>query len=205
MPAITTRKKPHTKPATEAARQLFLYGEGDGVRVLEVKDLIAKTGLSRQTIQNHLPKWQQEVGEVLQSTSKLASPNSLSLSSETLEAHKADIAFIRKQLDESKSEIERLPVIISDLEGLVQQFVDDSDKAIVLLDRYLRTSMNKKSLTKRFVELKLLWDSKSGVDSLKNIQEATAKAVSIASAKSEPSEQQEGVVPVSGGVFSKRG
>lgn len=207
----TTEKPKRTKgrkSATEAARLLYLYGEGDGVRILDVKELSAKSGVHEVTIRGCVKEWQNELEETLRSSSKLGPANSLSVPSETMEAHRSDVDFIRQRLDKAKSELSALPSIVADLRSLIESIHGDEDKIdtlIQLFDRYLRLSMNEKSLTKLFMDLKALWDAKSGVDSLKNIQEATAKAVSIAASKqSEPSPQQEGVVPV-GGVFSKRG
>lgn len=197
-------KKKGTKPATEAARALFLYGEGDGVRILSIKELVAKTGLNRQTIQNHLPKWQAEADEMLRATTKLGSPNSLSVPSETLDSHREDISYLRQRLDKAKAELSALPDMIQDLRRLIDSCAADSDQIetmIQLFDRYIRLSMNEKSLTKLFMDLKTMWDAKSGVDSLKNIQEATAKSASIAALKNEPSPDQGSSNPGGAGVF----
>lgn len=197
------------KAATESAKRMWLYGEGDGIRILDIQELVKKSGVCRSTIQNHMPKWKEELDTILKASSKLASPNILSLPNETLEKHKEDIDFIRGRLDKAKSELTALPSIISDLRDLVSQFISDEDKydqAITLLDRYLRMSMNEKSLTKLFIDLKNVHDQKCGIDSLKAIQEATGKAASVAALKAEnPSPQNpEGIQVVANGVFKRR-
>lgn len=199
-------KSKGTHPGTELARQAFLY-QG----VTEIKDLAELSGKAECTIRGHMEKWVAEREETLKNANPLVPINLLSVPDEVLEAHKADLSFIRQRLDETKREITQLDSIIANLEKIVNQissnFGDSSetDKLLRLFDKYLRLSMNKKSLDKHFMDLKSMWDSKSGVDSLKNIQESTAKAVSLANAKSAPSEQEtvkENVV--NDGVFRKR-
>lgn len=200
--------KKKAKPATAAARQMFIYGEGDGVRVLEVKELAEKAGVSEQTIREHLPHWQDEVEENLRKDSKLGSTTTLSLPDETLEKHKLDTEFIRKRLDEVSAEIEALTPIISNLERIVDQISqisEDGDKVIALFDRYLRLCMNRKSLIKLFTDLKRLWDEKVGLDSLKAVQEAVAKSVGVAQAKSSEPSVETNAVKVVHGVFKMKG
>ena len=210
---LGTKDRPTKRNAenvsTAAAKQMFMYGCGDGVRVLEVSELVKLSGVSRTTLGKHMPKWQAEFEETLRNTTKIASPNILSLPNETLEKHKEDIDFIRGRLDKAKSELTALPSIISDLRDLVSQFISDEDKydqAITLLDRYLRMSMNEKSLTKLFIDLKNVHDQKCGIDSLKAIQEATGKAASVAALKNEnPSpEISTSTQVVANGVFRRR-
>jgi hypothetical protein len=195
-------------PATEAARQLFLYGSGDGVRILEISELSKATGASIHTIRNWMPEWLLEMEDSLKSTSKLASPTSLSVPDEVLEDHKSDLAFFRANLDILKKEHDSLDMVLDQMYQFSSDVVRDEDKLdqfIAIFDRYCRMCMNRKNLMSQIVKIKELWDSKIGVDSLKNIQEATAKAVSVANAKSEPSPTQdvkENVV--NGGVFRKR-
>lgn len=172
-------KRKGTKPATEVARQLFLYGEGDGIRILDNRTLAEKSGLHPETLRKWLPKWTEEFEEKLKGTSKIGSVNALSLPDEVFEHHKADNEFIRKRLDKAKFELEQLPQIIENLSLIVTQASTDPEKIdimMAMLDKYIRFSMNEKSLTKLFMDLKNLWDSKVGLDSLKAIQESVAKA-----------------------------
>ena len=197
-------KRNAIKTSTAMARQFFLYGDGDGKRIVDTTELCKITGTSRPTLSKYLPAWEKEAEEMLRSTTKLGSPNILSLPQETLEKHKEDVDFIRLRLEKTKSELTQLPSIIAELKEFVWS-LDDKDAAIQLFDRYLRLSMNEKSLTKHFVDLKRLWDEKVGLDSLKAIQEATGKAVSIAASKNTANEGEAGVVPVENGVFQRRG
>lgn len=202
------KRKGGVKPAVEVARLLFLHGAGDGRRVLEVKELSDQTGLHPNTIRRWIPDWEKENSQIVTADSKLGSANVLSLPNEVVEKHKQQTEFILKRMEEVMQEIETLGETIAKLESLVDTIAQQADKpdtVIALFDRYLRLCMNRKSLIKLFTDLKRLWDEKVGLDSLKNIQEATAKAVSIASAKSETPSDETGVVPASGGVFSKRG
>lgn len=210
---LGTKDRPTKRNAenvsTAAAKQMFMYGCGDGVRVLEISELVKLSGVSRTTLGKHMPKWQAEFEETLRNTTKLASPNILSLPNETLEKHKVQTEFILARMEEVMAEIEGLGPIISNLERIVDQIAqisEDSDKVISLFDRYLRLCMNRKSLIKLFTDLKRLWDEKVGLDSLKAIQEATGKAASVAALKAgDPSPQNpEGIQVVANGVFRRR-
>lgn len=207
MSVAIEKPKVKRKASTEAARQMFLYGEGDGVRIVDVQELAKKTGASDQTIRMRIPEWQAELENILVGTSKLGSPNILSLPNETLEKHREDVEFFRARLDKAKTELTALPSIISELKDLVHQFASDEskfDEALALMDRTLRLWANEKSLTKLVIDLKTIHDSKCGLDSLKSIQEATAKSASIAALKATPEEVKEnGVVPVGSGVFQR--
>lgn len=212
--ALETLDRPKVKKvrksSTEAARQMYLYGEGDGIRVIDVMELSKLSGASDQTIRMRLPEWQAELEVLLAKSSKLASPNNLSIISlpeETLEGHRDDIIFFRGRLDKCKAELTALPSIISELKEITRQFASDPDtfdQAIALLDRTLRLWANEKSLTKLVIDLKNIHDQKCGLDSLKSIQESTSKAIALAQAK-EPSPQEQGMVPVASGVFKRRG
>jgi len=210
--SAATLDKPKTKPkgtrvTTEYARQLFLYGEGDGVRVIDVKELIKRSGVCENTIRNRMPEWQKELEDSLRSSSKLGLATTLSVPDEVMTFHHADNEFIRTRLDKTKSELTALPSIIADLRSIISEFVSDPDKydeALTVFNQYIRLSMNEKSLTKLFIDLKKLWDEKVGLDSLKAIQEATGKAQALASAKTEPSPNPGEAVQVAGGVFRRR-
>lgn len=197
--------KPKTRPAKKAgvelARQAFIY-QG----ITDTGELAKAGNVSKNTIWNHINAWKDEREQMLAKQSGIGLQTSLSVPSETLEKHKEDINFIRKRLDKSKSDLDNLPEIVSDLREIVKQFASDPDKlddALHLLDKFLRISANEKAQTKLFMDLKTLWDAKSGVDSLKNIQEAAGKAVAVASAKSGDEPVKEEIVSV-GGVFGKR-
>lgn len=199
-------KAPDSK--TLAARQMFLYGEGDGVRITSIPELSAKSGVTQLTLRKWLPTWNEELEETLRKTTKLASPTILSLSHEILEDHKADISFFRTNLDILKAEHDSLDTALDEMLQFCRNFEGDEakfDQFIKIFDRYCRLSMNKKGLMSQIMKIKELWDSKSGVDSLKSVQEATAKAISVASAKSAPDEDgSDAPRVVSGDVFRKR-
>lgn len=191
------------KPGVELARQAFVYGL-NGEFITSTPELAKLGNVSEATIWKYTKQWQSEREELLARSSKVGVSGPLSVPNEVIDAHKDDILYIRQRLDKTKSELSALPDFIQDLRKMIADCAgepDQIDKMMQLLDRYLRLCANEKSLTKLFMDLKQLWDAKSGVDSLKNIQEATAKAVSIASAKSDPGESKADEPKASGGVF----
>lgn len=200
MPAqLVERKNKNRNPETIAARQLFLYGEGDGVRVLDLKELSQKSGAAVSTLRLRLPEWEAEYEEIVKSSSKLAnagSPSILSLPQEVFEHHNGDLSFIRERLDKLKAELTALPSMISDLRTMISDFAADPEKideAMTLLEKYLRTSANEKRLLGMFSDVKKLWDSKVGLDSIKSIAEAHAKALKPTEKADEPSPTGENV------------
>lgn len=185
-----------TKAATEAARMMFLYGEGDGVRILDVQELAKRSGVHHMTIRTRMPEWQKELEEKLKSTSKLGSVGELSVAPEIYEKNSKDVSFIRARMDEIMTEVEDLGPITLKLEDLVGQFTGEGkefDKALVLLDKYLRFCMNRKSLMKLFTELKTSWNHEVGLDAIKAIQISHAKAL-------KPTEKPEDPSPEAGNV-----
>lgn len=185
--------KPRLRSHTEAAKQMFLHGEGDGVRVVEIPELARKSGCSQSILRMRLPEWQAEYEAIIKQSSKLSAvgtQNVLSLPSEVFEHHNGDLSFIRERLDKLKAELTALPSMISDLRTMISEFAADPEKideALTLLDKYLRTSANEKRLLGMFSDIKKLWDSKVGLDSIKSIAEAHAKAMKPTEKAEEPS------------------
>ena len=171
-------------PATDIARQYFLYGKGDGERILDVGTLAEMVGLHPSTIRNHIKSWIAESEIILASSSDMGSQ--FLLSAVTLKAHEQDIAFIRTRMDEVKTEIDTLDDIVDRLESIVDRVLDvaskcedlkdfDPNNIVNLVDSYLKTSLRKKNLMSTLLELKRVWDAKAGLDSHLDIAVTSAK------------------------------
>lgn len=172
------------KSETRNARQLFLYGNGDGKRVTGVKALVAATGLHEQTIWKHIPAWQKEVEEMVSKTSE--SGLALFLSGESMKAHETDMLALREQINQVKWELETLDEVTSKLEMWVEKFsgnADDQDKALKILEAWQRNCGQKSSLRGQFLSLQKQWHSMSGVASLSEVQLTREKALAVGRAK----------------------
>ena len=197
------------KHETEIARQLFLYGAGDGKRILSVNGLIKATGLSVDTINRHMPKWKKESEEMLSGSSDCGL--ALRLSKETLNDHNLDMIHLRSDINSIKFEMENLDNMIEKLQNICENFSlnsENGDDAIKLFDRYLRASLNKMSLRGQFLAAEKRWVELSGIVALTDIQITKEKALATGRAKlklkAEESEAgMKPVVPVTHGVFSR--
>lgn len=172
------------KAETETARQLFLYGAGDGKRIISVKGLVEATGLHEQTIGKHLPKWKKEAEEILMKSAETGL--GLALSAEDLRRHKEDMAHLRNLVEAKKWETEQVLEITAKLEGWVDKFTGDDgeqDKALRILELWVKTCGQKSSLESQFLALQKQWTSLSGVVDLKDIQVVKEKAMATGRAR----------------------
>ena len=172
------------KTGLKAARLAFLYGEGDGKPVVNVQRLCEISGCREQAVRRHVHTWLREKEDLVSKGSQTSL--ALHLSAETLQLHKSDVSALRLELDSCKNEMRNLTPIIETIGGLIEHLTeDDRENALALFDRYLRASLNKTNVTKRFLALQSQWTKLSGVDSLMTIQETGAKALTLARAKLE--------------------
>lgn len=174
------------KAETETARQLFLYGAGDGKRIISVKGLVEATGLHEQTIGKHMPKWKKEAEEILMKSAETGL--GLALSAKQLEQHTKDMDALRDQLDQVKWELKTIEKITAKLEGWMDKFSGDEgeqDKALRILEAWQRNCGQKSSLRSQFLALQKQWTSLSGVVDLKDIQVVKEKSLAVGRARLE--------------------
>lgn len=193
---------------TEAARQLFLYGAGDGKRVLTPKALAKAAGCGEATVRRYLPQWEKEAEEI----ALAASPAGLSiqLNREKVDQNTKDLDFLRDQIEEVKFELESLADITERLYKLTERFCDDEDmrsEALSLFNSWVQSCGKKATLRSTFVTLKRLWDEKSAIDGLRDVALTREKELSKGRAKlqlkSEGLESGDTVRKVGGGVFAR--
>jgi hypothetical protein len=172
------------KSEVVAARQLYLYGAGDGKRVISVQALVKATGLHEQTIGKHMPGWQKEAEEILMNSNETGL--GLSLSAKELSLHKSDMCHLRQQIQQVKWELDTIESITSKLEGWMDKFNGEDgeqDKALRILEAWQRNCGQKSSLRGQFLSLQKQWTSLSGVVDLKDIQVTKEKAIAVGKAK----------------------
>lgn len=166
------------KPEVASARQLFLYGAGDGKRIISTKELCRRTGIHESTVWRNMPAWEKEAEELLANTSESAL--ALSLSAKDLQEHKADMEFLRSNINQIKWEMDNLDNIIEKFEEICGNFSlnsENGDDAIKLFDRYLRASLNKSSLRAQFLAAQKQFFAMSGVGDLKDIEAVRAREI----------------------------
>jgi len=174
------------KSETQIARQLFLYGAGDGKRVLSAKALCKATGLHEATIQRHMGKWQKESEELLSGASDCGV--ALHLSRETLDAHDRDMIVLRGQINQIAFELKNIERITARLEGWIDKFDGEDgekDQALRILEAWQRNCGQKAALRSQFLALQKQWVSLSGVADMQEIQATREKTIVVGKAKLE--------------------
>jgi len=169
----------------ETARQLFLYGAGDGKRVLNPHALAEASGLHISTIQRWMKTWLAEAEQLLSgaSTNGLA----LNLSKDTMSLHKSNMVFLEKQLQVIKYELDTMDTITEKLEAWLDKFSGENEfeKAIQIFHDWQRASGTKSSLRSQFLALQKQHATLSGIVDLKDIEVVRAKEISKGKAKLE--------------------
>jgi hypothetical protein len=169
----------------ETARQLFLYGRGDGKRVLNAQALADECGLHIETVRRHMHTWLKESEEMLAGTSECGL--AISLSKEVLNKHNNDMIHLRKLIDINKFEINRIEEITEKLESWLDKFsnTEEIERAIKILDLWVRSCGQKSALQSQFLALQKQWTSLSGIVDLKDVEIVRAKEISKGKAKLE--------------------
>lgn len=205
-------------PEVREARRLFLFGNGDGRRVLKVEDVARLSGCHQNTVRRHLPAWEAEAEGIVAASEENSLP--MRLNAETLRKHESDKSFIRRQIDTQLAEIESLPKLQDTLLNLVRSIAecgnpDAGEQAAALLGRFFETVGNRKVMEAHLLKLQAHWAKMAGIESLQAVAETREKTLATGRAKlalrreeaaGEPGPDGARLAnaPASGGVFAKR-
>lgn len=204
-------------PGVHAAKQAFLYGRGDGRRVLRVEDLADIGGIHPETVRRHLPSWQVEAEEILAKSSE--SGISLRLSKLALAKFESDRDFIREQIDTQAAEIKQLTKLQPLLLDLARRVADRDESAgeaiSSLLSSFFDTVGNRKAMEAHLLKLQSHWGKMAGIESLQAVAETRERTLATGRAKLALRREEAGEAggdgsgarlasPAAGGVFAKR-
>ena len=152
------------------ARLAFLYGEGDGKPVADVKRLSELSGLAVLTLKRWMPEWNKEREEMLTTNGKCAL--GYHLSKETIQSHKEDVAFLRSNCNNLKNESDSLDKILPKMEKMFREIpdslcfgADDAQEIIDLMKAYFKTSLNQQKVLGLFLSVQKRWQESSGMQS----------------------------------------
>lgn len=208
---------PMKTPEVREARRLFLYGAGDGRRILKVEDVARMSGCHQNTVRRHLPAWEAEAEGIVAASEE--NGFNLRLSSLALAKFESDRTFIREQIDSQVAEIKRLPVLEKQLLDLVKRISSQNNDAgehvSALLGSFFETVANRKAMEAHLLKLQSHWSRMAGIESLQAVAETREKTLATGRAKlalrrEEASEgsadgsQARLATPAAGGVFAKR-
>ena len=88
------------------AKQLYLYGDGKDKPIKNIAKLATTAGVSERGIRYHLADWRRISTELALNNPN--SPYSLSLSEDTLEQHRKEIAFLGQQVAKLRTQLAEL-------------------------------------------------------------------------------------------------
>jgi DNA-binding transcriptional regulator YhcF (GntR family) len=181
-----TRERPAVKPGTEAARAAFLYGTGDGERVLSVRELVKIGGVEANTIRRHLPAWEKEYLQMVAGES--GKGFQLYLSPDDIKTHLRNIQDFKRLDAEIQQEIDELPKAIKHLRGMLDWFKENGStgdvlEMKVLIESYIRTGLARKTRLKERLEVNARWNKLTGIEDLIDAAGAREKAMQTGRAK----------------------
>lgn len=183
---VTEKPGVRQAPAgVEVARQAFLYGQGDGIPVVNVKRLAEIGDVTEATINRWMPGWLKQREEILVSSG--SSDFGLVLSGETLTQHRKNTEFLKEQHDSLAAELKLIPKLHEFLEKVLDAFVSapekDYDQALKLFNAYHRNAGNARSIQSQFIAVQRAWKENAGIDSLQAVAEAREKTLATGRAK----------------------
>lgn len=208
---------PMKTPEVREARRLFLFGNGDGRRVLKVERLAELAGCTVDTIRRHLPAWEREAEEIAANSSETGIQ--LRLNKLALAKFESDRDFIRGQIDLQEAEIKQLtnlaPLLLEVVKRISDANPDAGEAASALLSSFFDTVANRKAMEAHLLKLQSHWSRMAGIESLQAVAETREKTLATGRAKLALRREEAGdagagdgsaarPVTPAGGVFAKR-
>lgn len=193
----------HQHGKTLLARQLFLFGDGDGRPVTALKTLAKRTGCSECNLARRVPEWTEEREDLLRASSTI----NLDISAETMRKHAEDVAFLRERADALEAEVETSDEIA---QGLRDALLDagGGDHLHKLLNSFIKTALSSQKATTQWLAVQKRWVESSGVESKLKAFSASetekARAKARLSVKSEEPEVKLVTSEPPHGVFARR-
>jgi len=220
MAGVGELKKHGKTPEVREARRLYLYGGGDGRRVLNVATLAEAAGCHAETVRRWLPTWEAEAESILTNTPE----NGLvmRLNAETLAKHESDCMKIRSCIDAQLAELERLPRLEKQLLSIAgacaksQNDAGAAEAVLALVQSFIGLHGGRKAGELHLLKLQAHWSKMSGIESLQSVAETREKTLASGRAKlrlrAEEAQGQAGPDGArvigsggsAGGVFAKR-
>jgi hypothetical protein len=174
-------------PEVREARRLYLFGSGDGQRVLNVDRLAKLAGCRVETIRRHLAAWEAEADKLAANSAE----NGLvfRLNAETLAKHESDCMKIRSCIDAQIVELERLPILekrllsIADACAKSQSDAGAAEAVLSLVQSFIGLHGSRKAGELHLLKLQSHWAKMAGIESLQSVAETREKTLASGRAK----------------------
>lgn len=175
------------KSATRAARTAYLYGQGDGKRIVSVRKLCELFDLTENTVKRHVKEWDREFAAMASESTELGA--AMALNAETLAFHKATTENLQSYIVETKQLIKTLPEVSERLEEMLAQLLNAKPrdyKACCEVFKSLCSSMlSKQASQKHLIALQKAWKENAGIDALQDVSTHREKALTTGRIKAQ--------------------
>ena len=195
------------RPETRFAKQLFLFGNGDGKPVRHVPTLSKLSGVHVNTLNSYLPEWEKEAEEILAGKSETGL--AMRLGKKEIEDHNSDMIHLRDQISQIKFELNTLEILSEKMANWLDKFEgEDYPNALSIFDAWQRACGQKSSLRSQFLAMQRQWTSLSGIVDMKDIEVTRAKEITKGKARIElkklENEKPAETARIAGGLFARR-
>ena len=143
---------------TAYARQLFLYGDGDGRPVTGVAVLSDRTGCSKANLGRRIPEWEGEREALLIESSTI----NLDISPDSLRKHAEDVRFLRERADSLEAEVQASDEVAEDLRDALLS-AEAGEDLHQILDSYIKSAMNAQKSMGQWLTVQKRWVESSGI------------------------------------------
>ncbi len=172
-----------TSAQVNLARQLFMYGNGDGRPITEPAKLAEIAGVTPQTIYNHIRAWEMEREEIL--ANQGIGGYSLQVSPATLRQHRETVDFYHKQEELLRREVQDMPLILKDLREVLRGLKESEnyDEAVQAFQIFLKLYGNRRETLKLQMHVQQRLRQHSGIELLEEIAATREKTLASGRAR----------------------
>lgn len=190
--------------AVNLARQIFLYGNGDGRPITDLSKLAEFSGCHLKTIHKHFRGWEKEREEMLSEPTNGAF--GLSVSGDVLRQHRATVDYLANLERELREEVEALPKILSELRTILRSLSNSEryDEGIQAFQIFLKLYGNRRETAKLHLQIQQRLKLHSGIELLEEAAATREKTLASGRAKLDVSKEAKAAelrgsaVPVAG-------
>jgi len=182
--ARSGKENPNLSVKVQAARQLFLYGDADGKRVLEPTVLAERVGCHPSSVWSYVKDWSREYENMLIQANNFELGTVLS--DDDVTKFRQDLVFTSSQTNELKSEINLVEKVEERLYKLLAEkdFTPEAESRFGdLLEKFFSAVHTKSKLRSQWIAMEKEWIKMSGIESKMEIVHNAEKARAVGRVK----------------------
>lgn len=182
--ARSGKENPNLSVKVQAARQLFLYGDADGKRVLEPTVLAERVGCHPSSVWSYVKDWSREYENMLIQANNFELGTVLS--DDDVKKFKSDLLWLTKQTSEVKSEVDLTEKVEERLYKLLAEkdFSPEAESRFGdLLEKFFTAVHTKSKLRTQWIAMEREWIKLSGIEGKMEIVQNAEKARAVGRVK----------------------